>query len=118
MSGEEAWEMKCAEQDEARDNAAFFGTSEDDGWKPERLESTQDFWEFYQHLQKTARTMLKEIDPHDHMDYRLVELTDLCSDANSMMRMLCKRTQSLIVRLEKVSNRADIWKISMDCDIE
>jgi hypothetical protein len=66
------------------------------------LETTSDWFKYYEQLQNEARNKIKEIDPYDNQDFMLNEGCDILADADMMMRMLCKRTQTLIKRIDKM----------------
>ena len=65
------------------------------------LGTTEDWMEFYKTRQKELREKVKELDPHDKHDWMLIEVTDLDDDAGRLIRMLCKRTSTLIRRINR-----------------
>jgi hypothetical protein len=64
------------------------------------LETTADWFRFYETLKEELREKLKLADPHDQKDFRLNELCDLDVDAQRQIQGLCKRIQTLKKRID------------------
>jgi len=64
------------------------------------LETTSDWFRFYETLKDELREKLKIADPHDQKDFRLNELSDLDVDARNQIQVLCKRVQTIKKRID------------------
>ena len=71
------------------------------------LKTNADWFDYYEELHQQAGQKIREVDPHDHQNFRLNELSSISTDARTNLQSLCARTQLLIKRIE--TSNSDIY---------